>query len=100
MRAACQGIGGEPNAIVDYACPVVEFYVDEDKDLGGWTALPTNVQEDEGDEAVAVADTGGAGERMGSGKLMRRIEMFNWGDDLDLEGICYWCGGPVIFENY
>ena len=100
LSAACRGIGGKPNVILDYACPAVGFYVEEDKDLDGWTALRASAQEDEeGDEAVAVAETGSVGERMGSGKLTRRIEMFNWGDDVDLEGICDWCGCRLIFKT-
>ncbi|KAF5010745.1 hypothetical protein FDECE_3100 [Fusarium decemcellulare] len=95
VSAACRGIGGKLNDFVNYTCPAVCFYVDEDKDLGGWTALRESAQSDEeADEAVAVAETGGIWERLRSGKLTRRIEIFDWEDDIDLEGICDWCGRP------
>ena len=37
------------------------------------------------------------GDGLRSGWLGRKVEVFNWGDDVDLEGICDWCGTPVLF---
>lgn len=33
------------------------------------------------------------------GKLIRKMEMFNWQDDIDLEGICNWCNGPLLLKS-
>lgn len=100
VGAAYRGLGSiGDNNVLDYECPAVGFYVEEGKDLGGWVALPENGAEAGGEgSVVAVAGTE-MGERLRSGRLTRRIEVFDWGDDVDLEGICEWCGGAVILRG-
>jgi len=97
---AYRGLGSiRDNSVLEYECPPVGFYVEEDRDLGGWVALPENDPQEGGEgSVVAVAGTE-AGERLRSGRLTRRIEVFDWGDDVDLEGICDWCGGAVILRG-
>lgn len=92
------GMGDVVNKeLLEYACPAVGFFVDEEKDLGEWTALSG---EGEGDEVgVGVTETGSGSERFRDGKLIRKMEMFNWQDDIDLEGICNWCNSPISLKR-
>lgn len=67
-----------------YPCPPVGFYVDEERDLGGWVPY-----EADGTDASA------RGDKFRDGRLvMRKGEGFSAQDDVDLEGICFACKGP------
>ncbi|KAH6989757.1 hypothetical protein BKA56DRAFT_711347 [Ilyonectria sp. MPI-CAGE-AT-0026] len=93
-----RGMGDVVNKeLLEYACPAAGFFVDEKKDLGEWTAFSG---EGEGDEVgVGVTETGSGSERFRDGKLIRKMEMFNWQDDIDLEGICNWCNSPAFLKQ-
>lgn len=94
-RATRRGMGNARwYRLYDYACPAVGFVIDEESDLGGWVALEDDGEEDEGLGVIATAD---GGERFRDGKLTRKIEAFNWRDDIDLEGICDYCNRPISF---
>lgn len=81
--------GVEPGHTMPYPCPAVGFYVDEDRDFGGW--LP---YEAEGTGAPA------RGEKFRDGRLvMRKMEGFRAQDDIDLEGICFICKGPIYISG-
>lgn len=67
--------------LLDYACLVVGFFVDEEEDLGGWTILNTERQGETGE--VDIMET-------------RNMEMFSWQDNVDLEGICDICNGLLL----
>ncbi|EQB48610.1 hypothetical protein CGLO_12147 [Colletotrichum gloeosporioides Cg-14] len=97
VRAELQGMGSVANKeLLDYASPAVGFYVDEGKDLGGWAEL--DADEKGGDELGVTASADG-GERFRDGKLTRKVETFNWQDDIDMEGICDWCNGPMYYRR-
>ncbi|KAK7722769.1 hypothetical protein SLS63_009164 [Diaporthe eres] len=71
--------GMDAGHTMPYPCPAVGFYVDEERDFGGW--LP---YEAEGTGAPA------RGEKFRDGRLvMRKMEGFSAQDDIDLEGICF-----------
>lgn len=77
--------GADAGHTMPYPCPAVGFYVDEGRDLGGW--LP---YEAEGTGAPP------RGEKFRDGRLvMRKMEGFSAQDDIDLEGICFICKGPI-----
>lgn len=95
-RTELQGMGTVTDKeLPEYGCPAVGFYVDEEKDLGGWTELDTDGTE-EGEVGITAAADGG--ERFRDGKLTRKIEAFNWQDDIDMEGICDWCNSPMYYR--
>ncbi len=83
--------------LLDYESPAVGFHVDEERDLGGWTPTEHGEEEHAGDKGSIVAVMGDHLSGDGDvGRLGRKIEVFNWGDDVDLEGICAACGRPLI----
>lgn len=72
-----------------YPCPAVGFYVDEERDLGGWVPY-----EAEGTGAPA------RGEKFRDGLLvMRKMEGLSAQDDIDLEGIYFICKGPIYVST-
>lgn len=80
--------GVDAGHTMPYPCPAVGFYVDEKRDFGGW--LP---YEAEGTGAPA------RGEKFRDGRLvMRKMEGFGSQDDIDLEGICFICKGPIYLS--
>jgi hypothetical protein len=84
--AHVRGIGDLPGKdVIPYPCPPVGFYVDEERDLGGW-GPPTK-------DTVVQSD-----ERLHDARLLRRMEYFNFQDDIDLEAICDFCNNPVFFR--
>lgn len=81
--------GVDAGHTMPYPCPAVGFYVDEERDFGGW--LP---YEAEGTGAPA------RGEKFRDGRLvMRKMEGFGAQDDIDLEGICFICKGPIYLST-
>jgi hypothetical protein len=86
VKAVRLGMGDCLNKdLLDYPCPPVGFYIEEERDLGGWGAISKE----------SVVDSR---ERFRDGKLVRKIESFNWRDDVDLEGICDFCNSPLSFR--
>lgn len=81
--------GVDAGHTMPYPCPAVGFYVDEERDLGGWVPY-----EAEGTGAPA------RGEKLRDGRLvMRKMEGFSAQDDIDLEGICFICKGPIYVST-
>lgn len=81
--------GVDAGHTMPYPCPAVGFYVDEDEDLGGWVPY-----EAEGTGKPAP------GEKFRDGRLvMRRTEGFRAQDEVDLEGICLICKGPIYVSS-
>ena len=77
--------GTDAGHTMPYSCPAVGFYVDEERDLGGWVPY-------EAEDTSAPA----RGEKFRDGRLvMRKMEGFSAQDDIDLEGICFICKGPI-----
>ncbi|KAK3389894.1 hypothetical protein B0H63DRAFT_464493 [Podospora didyma] len=76
-----------------YPCPPIGFYVDEERNLGGW--VPAKIEVDD-----AVVNAGREQEeRLSNGRLVRKVEYFDWDDDVDLEGICENCNAPLFFSR-
>ncbi|KAL2278218.1 hypothetical protein FJTKL_14631 [Diaporthe vaccinii] len=94
LRPSAEGLhrdhcGADAGHTMSYPCPAVGFYVDEERDFGGW--LP---YEAEGAGAPA------RGEKFRDGRLvMRKVEGFSAQDDIDLEGICFICKGPIYVST-
>lgn len=81
--------GVDAGHTMPYPCPPVGFYVDEERDFGGWVPY-----EAEGTGAPAP------GEKFRDGRLvMRKMEGFSAQDDIDLEGICFICKGPIYIST-
>jgi hypothetical protein len=79
------GLGDiETKEPLPYPCPPVGFFLDVEKDLGGWVAPAGKVK----------VELDGDG-RIPGGKLLRKIEYFNDQDDVDLEAICDVCFMPL-----
>ncbi|KAF4820561.1 Vegetative incompatibility protein HET-E-1 [Colletotrichum siamense] len=71
--ATLRGIGHVPHKeLPDYPCPAVGIFVKEQSDLGGWVALDTSAYKD---DDLGIAATAGGGQRLGDGKLTRKIEL-------------------------
>ncbi|KDN63409.1 hypothetical protein CSUB01_11577 [Colletotrichum sublineola] len=97
IRVELQGMGNVVHKeLLDYASPAVGFYVDEEKDLGGWDKIDG---EEKGGDDLGVTATADGGERLRDGRLTRKVESFNWQDDIDMEGICDWCNGPMYYRR-
>lgn len=80
--------GADAGHTMPYPCPPVGFYVDEGRDFGGWVPY-----EAEGTGPPAP------GEKFRDGRLvMRKMEGFSAQDDIDLEGICFICKGPIYIS--
>ncbi|KAK3315619.1 hypothetical protein B0H66DRAFT_347658 [Apodospora peruviana] len=96
LRAMRRGMGDMDGKkeLMWYACPPAVIFVDEDKDLGGWKPLVV-ADEDKDEESSMGIVAGTSTDRLRDGRLTRRIEAFNWQDDMDLEGICENCHAPI-----
>ena len=101
LRAAWRGIGEAPNKeLQDYTSPAMGLFVDEERDLGGWTPFCAEGKgEEEEEEGAGVTKTGGGGERFRDGKLTRRIEAFDWRNDIDLEVFCDQCNRSLLIRS-
>ncbi|KAK2012798.1 hypothetical protein LZ32DRAFT_677075 [Colletotrichum eremochloae] len=87
IRVELQGMGNVVNKeLLDYASPAMGFYVDEEKDLGGWDKIDG---EEKGGDDLGVTATADGGERLRDGRLTRKVESFNWQDDIDMEAKGY-----------
>lgn len=81
--------GVDAGHTMPYPCPPVGFYVDEERDFGGWVAYEAE-----------VTGAPAQGEKFRDGRLvMRKMESFNAQDDIDLEGICLICKSPIFIDT-
>ncbi len=98
IQALRRGMGDVPDKeLQDYPSPAVGLSVDEEQDLGGW--IPFSVDRQGEEAGVGVTKFGDGGERFRDGRLTRKMEAFNWRDDVDLEGICDKCNSPLLFRS-
>ena len=93
LRGIRDGMGDIANEGSLYAFPPAVLFVDEDRDLGGWRALENTGN---GHDVTLVVQKH---DRFRDGKLTRKMERFNWEEDVDLEGICDWCNSPIYYRR-
>jgi hypothetical protein len=92
--SAHRGMGDHPQKATRLPpSPPIGIYLDEEMDLGGWVA-PVLMLDRESRRNSNLQKRGTQ-----EGKLVRKVEYFNWEDDVDLEGVCDQCNKPLYITS-